>query len=97
MVIGENMKQAMISPQEIREYQTGWNGTEPVYAEGWRVAQVVPEGQTFPMADPIFWIDCADEVTQDGWVYSPLDNQLYVANLPPLPIEQPTTSGIETL
>lgn len=92
--MGEQMtKEAMISPLEPRQYQTGWVEVPPVppatdptweatYAEGWRVAQVVPMGETFPMAEPIFWTKCEDTVEQDLYVYNPEDKTMYLADLP---------------
>lgn len=104
MVIGEKMaKEAMVSPIEPRQYQTGWDESGsrpvPVWAEGYRVAQVVPVGETFPMTEPIFWAECPDEVEQDQYVYDPNDKQFHLAILPPLPsmTTQPTTQGLQTL
>lgn len=84
------MKEAMISPQEQRQYQTAWEPSEfegkplvPVFGgNGYRVAQVVPVGQTFPMAEPIFWTECSDEIEQDQFVYNPDDGQFYPITLP---------------
>jgi hypothetical protein len=53
-------KQALISPNEPREY-------------GYRVAQVVDEGQTFEVALPLFWTSCADDVVADQFWYDPSD------------------------
>lgn len=86
-------KEAMISPQEERQYQTGWEPNpvegKPPYpimdGNGWRVAQVVSVGQTFPMGEPIFWTECADEIEQDLFVYNPDDGQFYPVTLP-LPV-----------
>ena len=80
-------KEAMISPQEERQYQTGWdNSTTPpnpiMDGNGWRVAQTVPVGQTFPMAEPIFWTECGDDIEQDRFVYNPDDKRFYPVNLP---------------
>lgn len=80
-------KEAMISPIEPRQYQTGWDeSTTPptpiIGGNGWRVAQVVPLGQTFPMAEPIFWTECADDIEQDQFVYNPDDGLFYPVALP---------------
>lgn len=96
---------AMISPDEPRNYQTGWDesGARPtpiMDGNGWRVAQIVPVGQTFAMGEPIFWTECADEISQDTYVYNPDDQQFYLAQweLPASSTEQPATNGgIETL
>lgn len=96
-------KEAMISPIELTQYQAGWDESGarpvPVYATGYRVAQVVPLGQTFPMAEPIFWTECADDIEQDQFAYNPDDQQFYPVSLPPLPsmVAQPTTQGLQEL
>jgi len=63
-------KQALISPNEPRE-------------SGYRVAQVVPDGQTFNVGEPLFWTPCADDVVADQFWYDP-STQLIVPN-PPAP------------
>jgi hypothetical protein len=53
------MKEALISPKEPRE-------------SGYRVAEVVNEGQTFEVGG-CFWILCADDVVADQFWYDPTD------------------------
>jgi len=57
------MKQALISTIEPCE-------------TGYRVAQVVSIGQTFPVAEAFFWIPCTDDVVQDEFWYDPIDQQI---------------------
>lgn len=64
------MKRALISPTEIR-YDNNGN-------EGARVAQVVDV--EFPIADPLFWVECPDDCVQDEWIY--VDGK-FVEVLPP--------------
>lgn len=45
---------ALISPNEPR-------------GEGLRVAEVMPS--EFAVAEPLFWVDCPDEVVADMWIY----------------------------
>ena len=52
------MKEALISTIEPRE-------------TGYRVAQVVAEGETFPVAEAFFWTPCADDVVADQFWYDP--------------------------
>jgi hypothetical protein len=54
------MKEALISPNEPRE-------------TGYRVAQVVDQGQTFEIGNPLFWTPCADDVVADQFWYDPTD------------------------
>ena len=53
-------KRALISPNEPRE-------------NGYRVAQVVNDGQTFEIAQPLFWTLCANDVVADQFWYDPTD------------------------
>ena len=39
---------------------------EPVL-DGYRVAQV--EVVTFPVGDPTYWVECADDVVADFWYF----------------------------
>jgi hypothetical protein len=57
------MKQALISTIEPRE-------------TGYRVAQVVANGETFPVADALFWTACADDVVADQFWYDPSDQTI---------------------
>jgi hypothetical protein len=43
---------------------------------GYRVAQVVNQGQTFPVSNEMFWIDCADDVLADLFWYDPSDQTI---------------------
>ena len=63
------MKEALISPKEPRE-------------TGYRVAQVVNQGQTFEVGSPLFWTSCADDVLADQFLYDPSDELIK-----PFPIE----------
>lgn len=57
------MKEALISTIELRE-------------TGYRVAQVVPTGETFPISSEMFWTPCADDVVADQFWYDPSDQQI---------------------
>ena len=57
------MKKALISPNE------------PVQT-GYRVAQVELEENIFSVADPLFWVDCADDVVADRFWYDPTNQQI---------------------
>jgi hypothetical protein len=94
---------ALISPDEKPiSYISSWNGTTPVYStypNSCRVAQVEPDDQTFPVADPLFWIDCANDVVADRWYYD-TSNQTIIkivnAPKPAAPLsEQPATTGTQ--
>lgn len=73
--------QALISPNE------------PVQS-GYRVAEV--SVTTFEVAPPMFWVECADDVVADQWWYDPSDSTVKPIPVPP-PLEQPSTTGSQTL
>lgn len=52
---------------------------------GYRVAQVVDQGQTFPVSPELFWTPCADDVVQDQFWYDPADQQIKPIPVPPEP------------
>jgi len=60
---------ALISPKEPRE-------------TGYRVAEVEPVD--FPVAQPLFWVDCADDVVADQFWYDP-----ETASIKPIPQPEP--------
>ena len=69
------MKEALISTIEPRE-------------TGYRVAQVVAEGETFPVSLELFWTPCADDVVADQFWYDPSDDQIK-----PIPQPEPPPEG----
>lgn len=69
--------------------------TEPVQT-GYRVAQVVPDADTFPVADTLFWTPCANDVVQDKFWYDPTDDTIKPIPEPVLQT-QPATQGAQTL
>lgn len=49
---------------------------------GYRVAEVVADGATFPVADTMFWADCANDVEQDKFWYDPTDQTIKAISVP---------------
>lgn len=79
------MKSALVTPQ-TSSY------------EGWRVAQVEPQDQTFPVGDPFFWTDCPDEAVADYWYYNTTTQTVLQIPPPPPPVaEIVPSSGTQTL
>lgn len=77
------MKKALISPAEIRY------GDEQQTQSGYRIAEVTDA--EFVVAEPMFWIDVADDITADSKYYDPADQQLKDIWRPsPPPVEEPT-------
>lgn len=66
------MKEALVAPNQPAE-------------TGWRIAQVVAQGQTFPVGDPLFWTECADNVVADLWYYDFNTQQCVEIPIPPPP------------
>lgn len=58
------MKKALIDPIQQRE-------------TGYRVAEVVNTGSEFPVGQPYFWVDCADNVVADQFWYNPANSTIY--------------------
>lgn len=91
------MKLALISPNE-QVYTGVWveNTTSPKPKYVWvpilidnaqRVAEVVPEGSSFPIASPLYWKECADEVIADQWYLDASSDQIVpLPEPPPYPI-----------
>lgn len=81
------MKKALISPEEQIGFISSWTEDKPAQAvfttipNSQRVAQV--ENQSFEVASPLFWVDCADNVVADFWYY---DNAIKeILRIPPSP------------
>lgn len=65
---------ALISPNEGPIGHVGaWTDTNPPnpiwenYPNSARVAQVEPDNNTFPVADPMYWTDCPEDTVADLW------------------------------
>jgi hypothetical protein len=93
------MKDALIDPTTGVQVITGWapnpNPTSPskylpVYtpiANAARVCEVVAQGAEFPIAAPLFWTPCADNVVADQWYYDTQTTQIVAV---PAPAPYPT-------
>ena len=89
------MKKALIDPSAVVTYVSGWNPpVSPstrytpiisVVQNAARVAQV--EDNSFQVAPPLFWVDCADNVVADIWYYDTLLAQIVLVPEPvPYPV-----------
>lgn len=58
---------------------------EPV-TNGYRVAQVVTE--IFPVGEPTYWMDCADDVVADLWYFDTATQQITMV---------PGSNGLQTI
>lgn len=77
---------ALISPIELRE-------------TGYRVAETNSTG--FEVAQPLFWVDCADDVVADQFWYDPVDETIKAMPEPaPAPVVDsapPISQGAQDL
>lgn len=48
---------------------------EPVKT-GYRVAQVEPDANIFPVADALFWVSCSNDVIADQFWFDPIDEAI---------------------
>jgi hypothetical protein len=48
---------------------------------GYRIAQVVTDENEFPVANDLFWINCADTVNANEYWYDPADQQIKLNSL----------------
>lgn len=68
---------------------------------GYRVAQVAPDNETFPVHQSLMWVDCQDDLVADQKWYDPADQQFKDFPPPPEPPvaepDQPTTTGTQEI
>lgn len=102
---------ALISPNEISPYVVSWSYDHSTKSwicifedvpDSWRVAQV--QEDTFEVAPPLFWTDCANDVVSDEWYYKTSTGDILpIPAPPPIPDtipsanSQPVVSGAQTL
>lgn len=72
---------ALISPIEPRE-------------TGYRIAQVAE--QAFLIAEPLFWVDCADDVVADQFWYDPAEQAIKEVPVT-VKTNQPISTGAQDL
>jgi hypothetical protein len=77
------MKHALVCPNE------------PVQ-NGYRIAQVEMKADIFPVAEPLYWTDCADEVVADQWYYDTSNQTIKLVPVPE-PKSQTISNNTQTL
>jgi len=97
---------AMIDPMTTNiQHISSWAGTPPnlypvfsPYPNSCRVAQVEPDDQTFPVADPYFWTDCSNDCVADAFYYDTVTKTINPIVTAPRPVadDQPATTNIQT-
>jgi hypothetical protein len=83
------MKNALISPNESPIYYiSGWatnTPPEPIVTSienSCRIAQI--SDTSFEVAPPLFWVECADNITANKYYYDKNNNEIY-----PIPPDAP--------
>lgn len=77
---------ALIDPRASVSHVTAWTGNPPqpvfeIYPNSARVCEVKPTDN--PVAEPLFWVDCADDVIADEFYYDTQQNIIFpVVNAP---------------
>ena len=61
-----------------------------------RVCQVEPDDQTFPVAEPLFWTDCDDNVVADEFYYDTANQTINPIVNDPEPTSD-VTVGVQTI
>ena len=96
------MRNALISPNEQVKYISSWDDAGmPVYTvipEAQRIAEV--SNQEFPVAPPLYWESCNDNVIADQWYWDPellTAVEVPAPPPPPIPQDQPQSSGAQTI
>lgn len=83
--------------RNITSWNTSVTPAYPIYSNipnSCRVAEVEPNDQTFPVAESMFWIDCANDVVADQWYYDTVALTINkIVNAPkPAADDQPNTN-----
>jgi len=98
------MKNAIIDPRQPVDKIISWTASNPPktvmeqITNSARVAEVAD--QTFPVADPLFWVVCADDVVADQWYYDTVTQEIIIIPPPPprpVAADQPVVSGAQTI
>lgn len=99
------MKTALIDPTTQVQTIIGWEpNPDPTAQQKYlpifgliensaRVCEIVAEGAQFPVALPLFWADCADDVGTTLWYYDTQTAQF--VQMPPIP--PVGTEGVQTV
>ena len=96
------MKKALISPNESPiKHIASWtpDPIKPIYEDysnSCRVAEVVD--QAFEVAEPLFWVDCSDNVIADRFYFDTAVKEIKPVEDAPMPEPvQPVAEGLQTL
>ena len=76
-------KQALISPNEPVE-------------TGYRVAQIEDNTNIFPVANPLFWTPCDDNIKADQYWYNPVDQSFNLIPIPTIKVNSTTINSTTT-
>lgn len=84
MFTGEDEMFALIDPNTSVSYISGWNNDKPIFTVIQNSARVCEVSATeFPIAPPLAWVPCADNVVADQFYYDTSTQQIN-------PVPEPT-------
>lgn len=99
------MKQALIDITTTVDYCSGWELVNKKYQpiittiqNSARVCEVID--QPFPVASPLFWTECDDNILADQWYYDTAGSTfIKVPDPAPKPVnpDQPVVSGAQDI
>jgi len=79
---------ALIDPRASVSHIVDWTGDpiKPVFETYLNSARVCEVQETdFPVADPLFWVDCADDVVADQFYYDTQQSAIFAVVNAPMP------------
>jgi hypothetical protein len=89
------MKKALINPNQNVSYIASWSkqkdGTYTAVYQDYANSNTVCEvtENEFPVAEPLFWVDCADDVIAYQYYYDTSDNNIKIIVNAPYPEPNP--------
>jgi hypothetical protein len=97
---------ALIDPNASVSYIVSWsffnNQYYPnyqTYPDSARVCQVEPDNQIFPVADPLYWEDCPDNIIADQYWFNLVTKEYAEVQNAPMPKQvaenQPVANGLQ--
>jgi hypothetical protein len=101
------MKKALINPNQTASYISSWyynpydKTTTPIY-ETYQNSQLVVdvENSEFEVAQPLYWLDCDDNVVTYRWYMDTSDNEfkeIVDALYPEAEVQQQPVTDIESI
>jgi hypothetical protein len=95
------MKYAQVDIRQQAKYISSWLDGQPIFTEISNGSFIVDvEVETYTVGDPLFWVECADDVQAWTWYYDAVfQHCVVVPPSAPKPVasDQPVVDGAQTL